>query len=294
MGQQDSPEGSLERSLHITGEYLVGQFRQLLPQVHLTLISVLQSFALGALLVFFDPPRHFDPSGLASDIAQHAFYLPQIASFLIIVTVWNEYVFAVFSVPWPLTSINTAIQFLFIIPEFAALSSVNHVAVWVFWVGVIGIFGAIIRVRNSVIVSKELYRQVSETEGMPVLWKGRNAPYLVPEYWVPGLVFVALGYWWETTPRLFTGTVVKLPGTLPISLAQMLAVGLPFLVIVVLLYSMHADDRAFGRHINEFFAAYHVPYKIERRRLEPIAPTAPAPVHAGAPGDSPRRGEDGA
>ena len=258
-----------EHSLHMTGDYIVSQFRQILPQIHLTLISVLQGLALGALLLNFGQPQSAAPADVARAFLQHAFYLPQLASFLMIVTIWVQYMYVVFTLPWPLNYVNTALQFLLVVPEVAAFSTVNHVGIWVLWVGVIGLIGTVIRIRNPHIVSKELFRKPAETAEVPALYTGEMADDNLLHtwrFWAVGFAIIALGYLRELglLPSLLIGSIPFPLGTsfVPFDVA------VPLVVTIVLVWEMIAQDRDFAARVNAVFTAYNTPYQVKGTMLD--------------------------
>jgi hypothetical protein len=273
------------RSLHITGGYYVSQFKQMLPQMHLTLVSILQSLALGALLINFGQPRSAMPADLVRAFFQHTFYLPQLASFLIIVDVWFGYMFAVFSLPWPLSNVNNGLQILVVVPEVAAFSSVNQVGTWVLWVGIIGLIGAVILVRNPHIVSPELFRQPGEETKIPALFTPvrENASLRNTwPFWVFGLLLVIGGYVRDVglLPPLLGGTLI-LPFGISLIRFDVLA---PLVIIVGLVFGMRNAQRRFAKGINLFLSAYDIPYHINEKsnRLEVGLPPVKKKTNAGS------------
>lgn len=251
-----------ETPLHITGDYLVEQFKTLMPVVHLTLVSVLQGLALGALILNFGPPRSFLPSDLLRDIPQHAFYLPHIASLLIMISIWNEYMAVVITTPWPLNSVNTGLQLLLVMPEFAALASVNQVGGWAFWGGVTAIMGGIIRLRDRYIVSRELYRRDGDEVGKtPYLWRLRFKRAFVWHFWLSGPVYMVLGFLRATQFVPLLAAPVQWAGIefVPFDVLA------PLLAIIVLASNLHYDDRHFTRYVNATWKIYGIPYHLNRR-----------------------------
>lgn len=252
--------------LHITGDYLVEQFKTLMPVVHLTLVSVLQGLALGALILNFGPPRSFLPSDLLHDIPQHAFYLPHIASLLIMISIWNEYMAVVITTPWPLNSVNTGLQLLLVMPEFAALASVNQVGGWMFWGGVTAIMGGIIRLRDRYIVSRELYRRDGDEAGKtPYLWRLRFKRAFVWHFWLSGPVYMVLGFLRATQAvPLLSAQVRVAVGSVGIAFVPFDVLA-PLLAIIVLASNLHFDDRHFTRYVNATWKLYGIPYHLNRR-----------------------------
>jgi len=274
MDQPRTNRQDADASLHITGDYLVEQFKTLMPVVHLTLVSVLQGLALGALILNFGPPRSFNPTDLARDLPQHALYLPHLASLLIVVSIWNEYMAVVITTPWPLNTVNTGLQLLLVMPEFAALSSVNQVGSWAFWAGVTAIMGGIIRLRDRYIVSRNLYRMSAE-EGVdtPYLWRVRFKRAFVWHFWISGPIFVVLGYLRATgLVPIFSAAVRVAPGIAFVPF-DVLA---PLLAMIVLASNLGRDDRHFTYYVNTTWQQYGTPYHLNRRAKALDVARAPA------------------
>ncbi|HQV95110.1 MAG TPA: hypothetical protein PLF41_11640 [Anaerolineales bacterium] len=110
-----------------------------LPQVYLTLVSVLQGVALSALINEFE-------YGLTSLVT----YGYIISSFLIIVAFWHSYLSAIFDGRWPFRFVDTL---LFFMAASAETIAVRNVDIPIYWCVSIGFM--------CLIISVIYFRQIS-------------------------------------------------------------------------------------------------------------------------------------
>ncbi len=153
------PPARVEQTLHIDGERIVDQLDHLVPQIHLTLASVLQGIALVYLITSLakTPPSGFDLTTIDEALVRHHFYLPHVASFLVIIIVWNQLAYATFFYHWPLTATMTVLQFLLAVTEIATFSTVDAIGLWTFWMGTLAIVASLIYLRNRQVTNVNLF-----------------------------------------------------------------------------------------------------------------------------------------
>jgi hypothetical protein len=127
----------------------VVQLNTFLPQIHLTLISVLQGLALGILIAQIE--SHF--SITAENI------LLYINSLLIIVLVWYLYssVFVIFM--WPLSFLHTLLQFCLTIAQSISFLFISEPGAWTIGIAITALIAGIIRFANTQIVRPEIYER---------------------------------------------------------------------------------------------------------------------------------------
>ena len=93
---------------------------ELLPQVYLTLVSVLQGVALAVLVDEFN----FD---FAGNITTYGYI---VSSFLIIVAYWHSYLNGIFDGRWPFRFIDTLLFFMAAATEAIAIRNVTSASQW--------------------------------------------------------------------------------------------------------------------------------------------------------------------
>jgi hypothetical protein len=143
------------------------QLNTLLPQVNLTLISVLQGVALGVLVSQFTvvSPLSFPEILLYLD------------SLILIAVIWHLYAAAFISFVWPFSALQTLLQFLPAAIESFALAFLSQPSVWTLGIAGVAFLGALIRGLNTKIVSPTNYEREEffnydmklETRGMFLL-----------------------------------------------------------------------------------------------------------------------------
>lgn len=148
--------GGITPPLTMGPERLTYQFSVSLPQIHLTLVSVLQGVAFSLLL--YSAPA---PSPAACDIpslrtsqiwvqglcGQH-FYLAYLISCLAIVLIWMQFVYASLFLVWPLSTLQALLMFLLSLAEVLALRNIQSTPHWLIWLGLVAVVGGFIRLRN--------------------------------------------------------------------------------------------------------------------------------------------------
>jgi hypothetical protein len=111
----------------------------LLPQVYLTLVSVLQGVALAVLIDQF----RFDY--VATRPTTYGYFL---SSFLITVAFWHSYLNGIFVGRWPFRFIDTLLFFLAATAESIAFRHVAEPSFWCFSIGVMCLLVALIYFRQ--------------------------------------------------------------------------------------------------------------------------------------------------
>jgi len=119
-------------------------FNSFLPQVNLTLISVLQGVALAVLVDQFHEVRLDSFPGA----------LLYLDSLLAIVVIWYQYVLVFVGYQWPFSVFQIALQFGLVTAQIIAFSHLGTPAVWMFGFAGICFIGSIIWWRSSKISSR--------------------------------------------------------------------------------------------------------------------------------------------
>src|SRR5205085_8095055 len=76
-------------------------YSSVLPQIHLTLVSVLQGIAFGVLLLGIPLPHDTTRLPAFEFLFQQYLYLPYIISSLLILSIWKQFVAACIFSTWP-------------------------------------------------------------------------------------------------------------------------------------------------------------------------------------------------
>ena len=140
----------------------------LLPQVYLTLVSVLQGVALAVLIDQF----RFDY--VATRPATYGYFL---SSFLITVAFWHSYLNGIFVGRWPFRFIDTLLFFLAATAESIAFHNVAEPSLWCFSIGVMCVLVALIYLRQIPLMAElaaaDVFEELDEgnerTRGVRIL-----------------------------------------------------------------------------------------------------------------------------
>lgn len=135
--------------LKIGAKRLAIQFSTLLPQVNLTLISVLQGMALGVLIGQF---KTVSPLSFPEIL----FYIDSV---LVIAIIWHLYANAFLTFIWPFSGKHTLLQFALATVESFAFNSIANPALWVLGLSGTALIGALIRWVNTKILSSANYER---------------------------------------------------------------------------------------------------------------------------------------
>jgi hypothetical protein len=125
------------------------QLNTFLPQVHLTLISVLQGVALGVLIAQF---------GVVSPLSFPSVLL-YMDSIFIIALVWYLYAWAFVAFQWPFSSWHTVLQFILAFAQSLAFAFLSKPAIWTLGIACSAFVGAFIRWLNTKVVSSAIYER---------------------------------------------------------------------------------------------------------------------------------------
>ncbi len=234
-------------ALHYTNANLIDQLSHLIPQIHLTLTSVLQAVALAFLLTSFHAPQVASPEQLLIGLLDLHFYLPQIVSFLVIIIAWNQFAYAAFFLRWPLTAFSTILQFLVAAVEIAAFVNVNAVGTWAIWIGVAALLAAYIQRHNRRISAPELYPY------------GNIAAQPTWYYWAIGIVVLTLGALRYLTIQPFSYALAI--GAYHATLFDLL---LPLVLFGVGVIFIRQDDAFYIREVNNIFVKSGSRYRMDR------------------------------
>ncbi len=239
---------------------MVQQFSTLLPQVHLTLISILQGLVLVVLFANTKPPASFSWEDITNALYVHHWYVPHLVSLLIVVTAWVEYVHGVLYLHWPMRTLWITLQFLFVVPEVAAFSSVDTIGPWMFWVGIVTLFGAIITASNRWFVSKDLYR--------PKHWKLVEKQIGHLNYLLLTLILPAIGVLRIAETSVFAMPLILPIADIPIQLGALFDFVVPVLMLCVAIQNLRRDDSSYGKIIEAILDDDHSLYSLRSGIIE--------------------------
>ncbi len=238
-------------ALHISADRVVRQLDGLVPQIHLTLTSVLQGLALAFLVQTIKLPTSFNPDVVLSTCIRYHFYLPYIVSFMTIIIAWNEFAQAAFLLHWPLTALSTSLQFLVAVFEIAAFSNVNSIGAWLFWLGVTSLTGGYINLRNLRITSPKIYvnPEAAKLDNNDLIVRGVTLLFL-------GLLsFIGL----LRAMGFFAKNVYI--NNQPLVIFDIIA---PTLVGLAALFIMHDDGYRYIRGVNSIFSFEPSEYRLNK------------------------------
>lgn len=149
--QDNIGEESNTLPVRIGARRIAVQFDSLLPQVHLTLVSILQGIALGVLM----------ESVNFKTFKFHLFPL-YVASVIVVALIWHLYANAFVAFIWPFAGWHTLLQFLLAVVEIFAFAEISEPGIWMIGLALTSVIGALIRWLNTRIVSEENYVSKSD------------------------------------------------------------------------------------------------------------------------------------
>jgi hypothetical protein len=250
--------------LDITGQRMVQQFSTLLPQVHLTLVSILQGLALVVLFTNTKPPAGFSWNDITSALYAHHWYVPHIASLLMVVTAWIEYVYGIFYLHWPVKSLWVTLQFLIVVPEVAAFSSVDQIGPWMLWLGILSLFGGAFTFINRLFVSRTLYRTDED-------WRRVTSTNAL--YWALGIILSVSGWLRATENPVFKPPLTFLTADLTTQIGSVFDFVAPIAILCAIIFNLWLDDYYFGRTIETILKEGHSPYTLRSGIISHRMPT---------------------
>jgi hypothetical protein len=116
------------------------QYSVALPQGILTFVSVLQGIVFSLLLLNTPllPSLHTLSWGF---LLQQYLYLPYIISALVILIIWQQYVYATLFLVWPISLFQSTLIFLMTLAEILTFRQVGSLSTWLFGLGWVAIIG---------------------------------------------------------------------------------------------------------------------------------------------------------
>lgn len=238
--------------LHFTANRMIRQIDSLMPQIHLTLVSIQQGIALVFLLTSVQPPKSPMWSDILAALKTNHLFLPHIASLLLIILVWNQFAHATIFLYWPVSNATASLLFLFCVAEIIAFSSARYVGAWMLWTGMLLFVATFVRRRNRSVISKVLFRRSPSYQRR--VW----SPFAALDILAIGAISLSCGICREYGLFHFAGTVAVM-GSREI-LFDYLA---PLLLVVVIGVAMRQDDHVFYQATNEFLRGS--PYRVGRK-----------------------------
>ena len=175
-------------------------YSAVLPQVHLTLISILQGIAFGVLLLGIPLPS--DTSRLPSFefCLQVYFYLPYLISSLGILIIWKQFVYASAYADWPVSTPQIGLIYLIAVGEIVAYRVISvpptklsgTLSVWLICVGFVLIVGGCIRLNNLRLQGRENFRSLTLAK-----FSNRTQLFNGILYLSAGLAIITFGLWYN-------------------------------------------------------------------------------------------------
>lgn len=161
--------------------------KELFPSIYLTLVSIIQSLALGYLLSSLKDSQQFWTLNSESLIA----WLQIAAMCQIIFLIWHEYVVGVISFQWVLGISDSIIPFGFGISQFALISFINPSTLYL-WLYSMGVLNGI-----ALFAYKNMYRKAKRDTDNEEVLKVVDSCQRFTEIIVAvaGVVFIVAGLW---------------------------------------------------------------------------------------------------
>jgi hypothetical protein len=229
-----------ERPLHMTTARVIDALSFLVPQIYLTLTSILQGIALVALISNTRYFLKFDMATIFNSFLANNFYLPHIASLLIIVASWNQTTAATYLVNIPINSTTTLMRFLFCIAEVIAFTNVNSVGLWLTFIGIYLLIGYTIRRQNRRFTSRSL------TLPVPSFQKRLYGRFIAWQLLTVGLITILLG--WLRTDGFSAFLYSVSINSKSLVLFDVIVPGFITLAMIMLIRS---DDRTYSKILDE-------------------------------------------
>lgn len=249
------------------------QYSVSLPQLHMTLISVLQGLAFAVLLSRI-PLVPSDPStGVLAFLLQQHFFLPYVTSSLLILLIWLQFIYASMFVIWPVSTLQTALIYLLALAEIVTFQEIDQLPAWVAGLGFVAIVGGCIRLNNL-----RWQNQLDYVSPRPErTW--RNAQI------ADGLLYIGLGVFYIALGISYPRIIAALAPVLPFG-AQLDPWGVLVLTLVVLGISGARDTRFRQRFLRELTEGSDLtvsPHGTLCYRMPALTLSARAPATARAP-----------
>src|SRR5205085_5080895 len=191
-------------------------YSAVMPQIHLTLVSVLQGIAFGVLLLGIPFPTSFE------SLLQLYFYLPYIISSLGILIIWKQFMYASMFRNWPASTTQIALIYLLAVGEIIAfrlisvssnLPLIATVSTWLICIGLVMIFGGCIRLND---LRLEKIEDFESSDLGRISRKGdfHNGTFLV----CSGIALIILALFYNRLMDMLKSTTSLLPWIIYISL----------------------------------------------------------------------------
>ena len=185
------------------------QHSVLLPQVHLILVSVLQGVAFGVLLLSIPLPTNTKWAIILPYANEQYFYLPYLVSSILVLLIWKQFVYASMFSIWPLNTLHVVLIYLIALVETLAfrIISVSNgatlsspaLALWLFWLGCVGVVGGCIRLSNLPFVGQDDFdRELSQVDAKEVFKIYRNSQIR------DGILYLCLGFFFVALGIIFS------------------------------------------------------------------------------------------
>jgi hypothetical protein len=192
-------------------------YSAVMPQIHLTLVSVLQGIAFGVLLLGIPFPTSFE------SLFQLYFYFPYLISSLGILIIWKQFMYASMFRNWPASTTQIALIYLLAVGEIIAfrLISVSYtnlpltatVSTWLICIGLVMIFGGCIRL-NDLRLEKIEDFETSDLGRISRKGDLQNGTFLV----CSGVALIILALFYNRLIDMLKSTTSLLPWIIYISL----------------------------------------------------------------------------
>ncbi len=200
------PTKGIEKpSLQMGPERLHYEYSAALPQVHLTLVSVLQGIAFALLLLSIPlPGESWCPlpndnpyPTLVNCVLQQHLYLPYVVSSLLILLIWGQFVYASMFEFWSFSPLQMGLVFLLSLAETLTFKVIIDLQAWLIGLGFIGLFGGFIRFSNVVVPTKDDFE--SQDAAQVLISYNRRDGFL---YVLAGFLLVLLGTMYRVVIQL--------------------------------------------------------------------------------------------
>jgi hypothetical protein len=199
-------------------ERLHYEYSAALPQVHLTLVSVLQGIAFALLLLSIPLPGEswcVLPNNnpypmIVNCIMQQHVYLAFIVSSLLILLIWGQFVYASMFEFWSFSPLQMGLVFLLSVAEIMTFKVIIDLQAWLIGLGFIGLFGGFIRFSNVVVPTKDDFE--SQNAAQVLIDYNRRDGFL---YVLAGALLILLGIMYRVMDQLARQYFPQGAGLLP-------------------------------------------------------------------------------
>lgn len=168
------------------------QYSTSIPQSHLVLVSVLEGIVFGVLLYNNGVVVAAPPNPLTFEYLLRVFLAiaPFIATSLIILLTWTDFVYASTVLIWPPTIQQTALIYLTSVPQIVAAREIADFPVWVVACSFVTLSAALVRFNNLIIFRP--YDFEDEQLGADLLRREFYYGWLYSFFGILGLLLISL------------------------------------------------------------------------------------------------------